>query len=70
MDIPAGVVQYPKAEDTVAGQPVSYSLLMSFNDIEERAESEGIQGVHGRASAESTGHGCIAVGGTLPEGKE
>jgi hypothetical protein len=38
MDIPAGVVQYPKAEDTVAGQPVSYSLLMSFNDIEERAD--------------------------------
>jgi hypothetical protein len=52
MDIPAGVVQYPKAEDTVAGQPVSYSLLMSFNDIEERADLKAFRSSWTRFSRE------------------
>lgn len=38
MDIPAGVVQYPKAEDVVPGDRVSYSLLMSFDGIDEKPE--------------------------------
>jgi hypothetical protein len=42
---------------------------MSFNDIEERADLKAFKEFMD-ASAESTGHGCIAVGGTLPEGKE
>jgi hypothetical protein len=34
MNIPAGVVQYPKAEDVIPGKPISYSLLMSFRHAE------------------------------------
>jgi hypothetical protein len=37
MDILPASSSIPKP-NTVAGQPVSYSLLMSFNDIEERAD--------------------------------
>jgi hypothetical protein len=70
MDIPAGVVQYPKAEDTQLQDNQSYSLLMSFNDTEERADLKAFKEFMD-ASAESTGHGCRSVvGGTLPEGKE
>jgi hypothetical protein len=47
---------------------VSYSLLMSFNDIEERADLKAFKEFMD-ALQRSTGHGCIAVGGTLPEGK-
>lgn len=38
MNIPAGVVQYPKPEDVAPGKPVSYSLLMSFDGVTERPE--------------------------------
>lgn len=38
MDIPAGVVQYPRAEDVGPGDRVSYSLLMSFDGMAERPE--------------------------------
>jgi hypothetical protein len=38
MDIPAGVVQYPKPEDAVPNEKVSYSLLMSFDNLDERAD--------------------------------
>jgi hypothetical protein len=38
MDIPAGVVQYPKPEDVNPGDRVSYTLLMSFDRIDERPD--------------------------------
>jgi hypothetical protein len=38
MDVPAGVVQYPKAEDVNPGDRVSYSLLMSFDRMDERPD--------------------------------
>jgi hypothetical protein len=41
---------------------------MSFNDIEERADLKAFKEFMD-ALQQSTGHGCIAVGGTLPEGK-
>jgi hypothetical protein len=43
MNIPAGVVQYPKAEDVIPGKPVS-TLLLMFDGMTERPES-GVQGV-------------------------
>jgi hypothetical protein len=38
MNIPAGVVQYPKAEDVAPGDKVSYSLLMSFDGLSDRPD--------------------------------
>jgi hypothetical protein len=56
MNIPAGVVQYPKAEDA-PGDKVSYSLLMSF-DGERSSRSSGLQTVLGHHPGSGLGHGA------------
>jgi hypothetical protein len=55
MNIPAGVVQYPKAEDVAPGDKVSYSLLMSF-DGERSSRSSGT--VLGHHPGSGLGHGA------------
>jgi hypothetical protein len=49
-------VQYPKPEDAVPNEKVSYSLLMSFDNLDERAGPTGLQGVSGYATGESSRH--------------
>jgi hypothetical protein len=66
MDILPASSSIPKP-NTVAGQPVSYSLLMSFNDIEERADLKAFKEF--MDALQQKYWTCIAVGGTLPEGK-